>query len=71
MTAATSQLRDFITPAAPAAGPVRSGTFLSRIVQVLYDIRTRQAEREIARFIEDKGGRMTDDLERQIERNFV
>ena len=71
MPAATSQLRDFIMPAGSVAGPARSRTFLSRMMQAVHDIRTRQAEREIARFIEDKGGRMTDDLERQIERNFV
>jgi hypothetical protein len=31
----------------------------------------RQAEREIGRFIEGRGGRITDALERQIERHFV
>ncbi len=72
MPAAVSHLRDFIMPARPAkAGPARPGTFLSRMVQAVYDIRTRQVEREIARFIEDRGGRMTDDLERKIERHFV
>jgi hypothetical protein len=32
--------------------------------------RRAQAEREIARFIESQGGRLTDEVEREISRRF-
>ena len=71
MSAMSTLLNDFIMPAAPAARrPVRTG-WLGRVLFAMQAARMRQAEREIARFIEVKGGRMTDDLERQIERRFV
>ena len=72
MPAVSTELNDFIMPAATAARPpARWPGWLARFGQALFDARMRQAEREIARFIEAKGGRMTDDLERQIERHFV
>lgn len=52
----------------------RSGArprLVSRLLAAVRDARTRQAEREIARFIEGQGGRITDALERRIERHFV
>jgi hypothetical protein len=33
--------------------------------------RQRQVDREIARFIRDNGGRLTDTIEREIERRFL
>jgi hypothetical protein len=52
-----------------AAGSSKS--FFARLLDSIQDARMRQAEREIARFIEVKGGRLTDDVERQIERSFI
>jgi hypothetical protein len=55
-----------------AADTRRSGKGLfARFIASVQDARMRQAEREIGRLIELKGGRMTDDLERQIERDFI
>ena len=70
MPAVSTQLQDFILPTASAA-PSVSRSWLSRIGHAFAEARMRQAEREIARLIELKGGRMTDDLERQIEREFL
>ena len=38
------------------------------LLQAMYDSRQRQVEREIAKFVALRGGRMTDDLEREIAR---
>ena len=67
MAAVSTQLNNFILPAyAPAREDGKS--WLARLGTLVAEIRTRQADREIARFIESRGGRMTDDLERQIAR---
>lgn len=42
-----------------------------RIFQAMMEARQRQAEREIARYIERNGGKFTDSLERQIEHRFL
>jgi hypothetical protein len=47
----------------------RRGLFL-RIVDAIAESNRRKAEREIARFIARNGGRLTDSLEREIERSF-
>lgn len=70
MTAAVAQLHSFIAPQDGVSPTVRKGLF-ARIMNGIYEARTRQAEREIAYLIELKGGRLTDDIERQIERRFV
>jgi hypothetical protein len=44
--------------------------FLLRIVDAVADSNRRKAEREIARFIERNGGRITDRLERAIEHRY-
>ena len=41
---------------------------LRRIADAIYESRQRQADREIARFIAQSGGRLTDDIERQMMR---
>lgn len=53
----------------PAARPRRG--LLSRLFDVLVAARMRQAEREIAAFVEGGGGRFTDETEREIERRFL
>ncbi len=74
MPAVSTQLNDFIMPRAisvAAAKPVNPVSVLARIVSAFTEARSRQAEREVARLISLRGGRMSDDLERQIERHFV
>lgn len=75
MPAASIQLNSFVgsssatAPAAPSASG-RPGLF-SRFLTAVHEAQIRRAEREIARYIETRGGRLTDDLERRIERHFV
>jgi hypothetical protein len=47
----------------------RDGIF-QRFVTALRDSRRRAAEREVERFIRRNGGRLTDELEREISRRF-
>jgi hypothetical protein len=42
---------------------------LLRVVDAIRDSNRRKAEREIARYIERNGGRLTDTIERGIERS--
>ena len=72
MPAASVQFNGFISDQAESLSRVddRPG-FFARAYKRLHDAQIRRAEREIARFIEARGGRMTDDLERKIERHFV
>ncbi len=44
------------------------GRTFGAILYAMYESRQRQAEREIARFVALRGGRMTDELEREIAR---
>ena len=39
---------------------------LQRIFGAIFETRQEQIEREVARFVARSGGRMTDDIERQI-----
>jgi hypothetical protein len=50
----------------PAATPARS-----RFFRALHDARLRQAEREIALYLDRTGGKLTDGTEREIERLFL
>ena len=54
---------------AAAAEQPRPG-LLSRLLQAVMTSRRIRAEAEVARFIEERGGRITDDLEREISRRF-
>jgi hypothetical protein len=65
----TSGLDQFLAPADTTVRPGKG--LLSRFFAAVSRARMLQAERQIAQLIEAKGGRMTDDLERQIERNFI
>jgi hypothetical protein len=49
----------------PKRGPFR------RFLDAMMAARQRQADREIARFLQTRGGRLTDDIEREIERRFL
>ncbi len=44
------------------------GRIFGAILEAMYESRQRQAEREIARFVALRGGRVTDELEREIAR---
>ncbi|MDB5589535.1 hypothetical protein [Enterovirga sp.] len=69
MSVASAQFDRFVA-AGDRAEPSRPSLF-ARAGTALREARMRQAEREIGRFIEGRGGRITDALERQIERHFV
>lgn len=67
MAVLSSQFSAFgpATPSASATG------LLSRLLRSFQDARMRQAEAEVARLIESRGGRITDQVERQISKHFV
>ena len=55
---------------APAPAKSRPG-FFRRILDAMVAARLRQAEREIAHYLADTGGKFTDEAEREIERRFL
>jgi hypothetical protein len=59
-----------IAPHGYAAGARKRG-LLGRILDAMIESRMQAAEREIARYLETHGGRLTDDAEREIERRFM
>ena len=73
MPAVSTQLNDFILPAAPrpAATMPSPLSWFSRLTNALANARMQQTEREVARLIEQRGGRFNDTLEREIERHFI
>lgn len=54
----------------PAPAKARTG-FFRRILDAMMAARLRQAEREIAHYLADTGGKFTDESEREIERRFL
>lgn len=64
---ALSPSRPVSTPAATPARP----SLLTRFFRALQESRMRQAEREIALYIQRNGGKLTDTTEREIERRFL
>lgn len=72
MPAASVQFNGFVADTAETLSKLdEKPSFFARLYAKLHDAQRRRAEREVARFIEARGGRMTDDLERKIERHFV
>ncbi|HZD88611.1 MAG TPA: hypothetical protein VE224_00795 [Pseudolabrys sp.] len=56
----------------PVSNPVaRRRGLTRRLLDALMAARMRQAEREIAAFVEGGAGRFTDETEREIERRFL
>ena len=52
--------------------PARTGRSLwRRLLDAMMESRRRQADREIARFLANSGGKFTDEVEREIERRFL
>lgn len=69
MAAVTTQLNDFIMPAAKASrpsGPVSRPGLVARLAAFIGDVGARRAENDIADFITRNGGHLTDELERRI-----
>jgi hypothetical protein len=58
--------RDFAHYAAPERHAANRGGILRRIFNAISASRQRRADLEIARFIARSGGRITDDVERQL-----
>ena len=56
------------TPARPVA---RRRGVLARIFDAVFESRMKHAERDIARYLERTGGRMTDDLERRMTQRLL
>ena len=57
-------------PAKHAAVAKKAGV-LRRIFDAIFESRQRQADREIARFLARSGGRLTDDIERQMTQHLM
>jgi hypothetical protein len=52
------------------AAPAKAG-FWQRLSNAIGSYRRRRAEREIARFIQGRGGHLTDELERDLMRHLT
>jgi hypothetical protein len=50
----------------PAHAAVNRIGLLRRVFEAVFESRQQHADKEIARFIADSGGRFTDDLERRM-----
>jgi hypothetical protein len=68
----------FITDAMPSTSriPAKAETaqrpgFFTRVLNAMVEARQRHAEREIAQYLTLTGGKLTDDVERTIERRFL
>ncbi len=59
------------TKASNKTEKVSKPSFLSWLYTAMMAARTRQAEREIARYLHGAGGKFTDEAEREIERRFL
>lgn len=51
--------------------PRSKGGPLRRLFEAIEQANIRQAEREIARYLSRRGGKFTDEAEREIERRFL
>jgi len=55
----------------PKTAPRRKRSLFLRLLDAIEEANMRRAEREIARYLGTTGGKITDDVERQIERRFL
>lgn len=60
----------FTATYAPAK-PTQKRGLVARMLDTLMAARMRQAERDVARYISETGGKFTDEAEREIERRFL
>lgn len=70
MATTHSALAFTAAPRAETKAKVGPGLF-SRFYAALMAARLRAAEREVARYLRDTGGKFTDEAEREIERRFL
>jgi hypothetical protein len=64
----------FTTAGATTKTPVKSAPrrgLMTRMLDAMMAARMRQAEREVARYLAETGGKFTDEAEREIERRFL
>jgi hypothetical protein len=59
-----------VTPSTRTVTPARP-SFFTRFIRAMQASRMRQAEREIALYLGRTGGKLTDSVEREIERRFL
>jgi hypothetical protein len=57
--------------AKPSAKSRPKRGLFGRLLDGMMAARLRQAEREVARYLADTGGKFTDEAEREIERRFL
>jgi hypothetical protein len=55
----------------PKTVPRAKRSLLLRLLDAIEEANMHRAEREIARYLGTTGGKITDDIERQIERRFL
>ena len=55
----------------PKIAPRAKRGFFLRLLDAIEQANMRRAEREIARYVGATGGKITDDVEREIERRFL
>ena len=55
----------------PKITPRAKRSFFLRLLDAIEQANMRRAEREIARYLGTTGGKITDDVEREIERRFL
>ena len=72
-TANHKNLASYVGYSPPKRNAIVNGVGILRrvfgtLLKTLDDLRRRQAEREVAKFVALRGGRITDDLEREIMR---
>lgn len=63
--------RDIGYAGTPARKRFSASELFKRIVNAMITARQRQVERDIGRYLRDNGGKLTDDVERAIERRFL
>jgi hypothetical protein len=68
MSTLTTTTHDVLIPADTTAKPARKSVW-RWLYEAIAASRERRAEREIAAYIERHGGRLTDDLEREMMRH--
>ena len=56
---------------APKIAPRVERSFFRRLLDAIEQANIRRAEREITRYLRATGGKITDDVEREIERRFL
>lgn len=76
MAATTSTLDFTAAPSVKTKAGTKAGTktgpgLFGRMYAAMMAARLRAAEREVARYLRDTGGKFTDEAEREIERRFL